>query len=228
MEKVLEKLDSLLQHVTGKRVFLVLVLFLGLLMMYTAFENRQVLYKESGLGNFEGDYELQKPSIESEKIIKDFMSKYPNIAMISLIDADPINNRRKPVARYFNSPEIESIFAEVLRKNPDAGDGPLVTASPESNSQVYAIMNGEFQCAPNQNTILTNQFPGSDKLVAYSCRIPLPPAFNKATGWFTIQLKSWPDAKIEEMKVDALNMSLQYYNHEIKKEGPVKSQGPSQ
>lgn len=221
MEKILEKLDSILQHVTIARVFLVLLMFFGLLVMYTAFEHRHEVYSKAGL-KYDGDYEITPPSDKGRKLVENFMAKYPNIAMITLIDADPISNRRKPVARFFANRELELIFDSVLRKNSNAGDGPLLTSSPDNNAYVLAIMNGEFSCSPNKNTILTNQFPGSEKIVSYSCRVPLPPAYNKATGWFTIQLQKWPDERIEDLKVDALNMSLQYYNLEIKKEGPVE------
>jgi hypothetical protein len=221
MEKLLEKLDSLLQHVTGKRVFLVLMLGLGLLFLYTAFEQRHVLYSKADLMSTNGDYVITAPSPVGQKLLKDLIAKYPNIAMITIIDADPVTNRRVPVARVFGNKEIQRLFEDVLAKNPKAGEGPLITADANNNAQVYAIMNGEFQCAPNKNTILSNNFPGSDKLVTYSCRVPLPPAFGKATGWFTLQLSTWPEERIESLKVDALSMSLQYYSTEILKTGPV-------
>jgi hypothetical protein len=221
MEKFLAALDNLLQHVTFPRVLAIGLLFIISMVFIAAYENRQKVYA-TVISRTVGDYVLAQPSAKGKQLMQNLVDKYPNIAMISVIDADPISNRRTATYRLFNDSVLESIVKNVLAFHPSAGDSILFGADEKSNKEVLAVMAGEFLCTPNKSTVLTNSFPGSEKIVVYSCRVPLPPAFNKATGWFTLQLKSWPESRIEELKVDALSMSLTYYNTEILMQDPVK------
>jgi len=220
MEKFLASLDQLIQHISFKRVFAFLLLMIIAMASLAVYENRQRMYS-SVISRTEGDYVLEKPTDAGKKIMQDLLVKYPNIAMITLIDADPVGNRRIAVDRVFNSKELEAIMLNTLRTNPTAGDSVLFSSNEQSNKEVLAVMTGEFLCTANKGTILTNNFQGSDQVVAATCRVPLPPAFNKATGWFAIHLKEWPYDRADELKVDALSMSLNYYNTEILKQGAV-------
>lgn len=185
------------------------------------YENRQKVYDQFAMGKYSGDFVLQMPSEKGRKILADFTNKYQSIAMVSLIDADPVDNTRRLIYRSYKNQVLQKIMEDNDRDNPGNSGGPLFTSNAENNKQILAIMNGEFFCAPGTNSILSTNFQGADKIVVYQCRVPLPPAFNKATGWFTIHLTAWPDSKIDEIKFDALSMSLAYYNTEIAEKGKI-------
>jgi len=221
MEKFLAAIDSLIQHITFTRAFAFSIVMIISILSLAIYENRQHVYA-SVISRTEGDYILRTPTDNGKQIMQDLATKYPNVALITLIDADPVGNRRKAVYRVYNDKNLEAIMAPPLAINPQIGDGVLFGSNEQSNREVLAVMTGEFLCAPNRNTILNNAYPGSEKIVSYSCRVPLPPAFNKATGWFTIHLKEWPMSNIEQLKVDALSMSLNYYNTEILRQAAVK------
>lgn len=214
MDKLFAGLTELLKHATMLKVFAVTLLLVAVTAVVTVYENRQHVYDSFAIANINGDYHINEPRPEGRKLMQDLVAKYPNIAMISLIDADPIRNTRRKVYRAYGNDELRVVMEETDRRDPTAGDGPLFSYNEVSNKQMLAIMSGEFLCSTTDGSPILN-FAGAEKHISYQCRVPLPPAFNKATGWFTIQLKSWPDDKIEQMKFDALNMSLAYYYAEI-------------
>jgi len=222
MEKFLALLDNLLQHATFKRVGAVSLLLFVFIAALAVYENRNRVYG-SVISRTEGDYVLEPPTDAGKAIVHNFAAKYPNIKMITLIDADPIGNRRIVVHRDFHDITLERIVRARTDIDPHIGDGVLFSANEQNNKEVLAVMAGEFLCTPNgPSTAISRAYPGSELLVTYGCRVPLPPAFNKATGWFTIHVDKWPLDNIEQLKVDALSMSLNYYNTEILRQGPVK------
>lgn len=219
MESILKTLDSLLQHVTFIRVFLVSILIIFAVLSLTLYENRQRVYDDFSVAKLDGDFMLKPPSLKGTQILNELTAKYPEIAMISLIDADPVANTRRVIARIIPDTLLNKIVHEKTDTNPTIGDGPLFGSDPTSNRQILSIMNGEFSCDPVSGSILANIFPQSQTIVKFSCRVPLPPAFNKATGWFTIHLKEMPKEKLDRLKFDSLSASLMYYNAEIATKG---------
>lgn len=215
MESFLKVIDNLLQHATFIRVMLVSVLLVVSVAALTLYENRQKVYDDFSMSKMNGDFILKEPTPRGYQILSDLASKYPEIALISLIDADPVANTRRVVARVFIDKHMELVIKAKTTTNPTVGDGPLFGSDALSNKQVLAIMNGEFSCDPVAGGILATVFAEAAADVKMSCRVPLPPAFNKATGWFTIHTKELPKEKLERLKFDALSTSLMYYNSDI-------------
>lgn len=212
-EKLLSHVDDILHAVTLKRVLLTLLLSFGLLMVYAMYENRQRIY--SGILNDPviGDYKLEHPTNRGKQALDDFVRRDKNIMLLTLIDADPLNNLRIPVYRSYGSEEVKRLI-ESSGDSRAAGSGPLFNTDPKNNEQILALMNGEMTCSPVNEGMFARMFDGVDRLVKYSCRVPLPPAFKKATGWFSIHLREMPE-DMAKFKYEALNMSSLYYNMEI-------------
>lgn len=217
MELDKNKIWEWFAHLTVKRLLISAVAGLVAIAGYTLWENRQKVFDNQTI-KYNGDYVLQKPGAEGNKVVGQFVNSHPEIVMVTLLDANPISNRRQVVSRWFNDPTVQSAVETITTANPTVGDGALFTADHENNKQVLAVLSGEFYCAPSGGGIITQAFPEVAKKVKYSCRIPLPPAFGKATGWFTVHLSKWPLDDLDRFKTDALTMSLTYYNAEILKQ----------
>jgi hypothetical protein len=184
--------------------------------MVTLYENRQQVFEHRTPGVTE-DFELKQPSKDGVAIFENFLKAHPYVAYISLIDANPITNRRTVVARFYNDEQIKVMIESELADNPTAGDGSLFMNDPILNKQVLSILAGEFHCDPAKVGVIAKAFPEVAKRLKYSCRLPLPPAFGKATGWITLHLDKWPLDNLDSFKVDALTLSLLYYETDITK-----------
>jgi hypothetical protein len=145
-----------------------------------------------------------------------------DIVIVGLIESDPVRNMRIPIYRFIKDDDVQRIVDEAKERGA-TGIQPLFTENLSNNKQMLAIMSGEFNCGPVTEEGVLITFPKlKDKIVA-TCRVPLPPAFGQATGWIAIHLRKWPPtAGLDQLKFDALNMSLAYFNLEIAKRGDIK------
>ena len=210
-EDLKTKIFTFLAHITVKRWLITAGVAISAIGLYSVFENRQKLF-EAGLGSvgsYVTDFIVQPPSKAQHEIAYNFLRLHPEIAFMTLIDADPLTNTRKVVHRFTLDPVIERYFAELDRDKPGVGDGPLFNNVEANNSQVIAISNGEFLCSPVKGGLIERIYPEIAKTLVKSCRVPLPPAFRRAGGWFAIHLKS--DVDENRFKTDALTMSFLYF-----------------
>lgn len=215
----LEKIMQWLTTLTWPKLALALVAVTSGITMYTLYENRQKVFEfQTGARGQADDFELMAPTKDGKAIFEAFLKLHPEVAYIALVDANPLSNRRITVARFYNDKEIQGIIENATRDTPSLGDGPLLTADPILNKQVLAILAGEFYCDPAKDGVIAKVFPEAAKRLSYTCRVPLPPAFNKATGWLAIHLNKWPSDDLEKFKIDALTLSLSYYNAGILKQ----------
>ena len=211
-----EKILDFLRTLTWKRYGISTIAVITGIVGYTLFENRQKVYDKMQPQLYAEDYPLTAPGPVGKKILAELASKYPEIAIITIVDADPVRNQRIPVFRLFLDKDLEDIVKRVVGESTDKGNGPLFSSDEESNKQVIAIMNGEFACTPGMIGEFVKLFPESKSIVKHSCRIPLPPAFNRATGWISLHFREWPVGRgYDSIKYDALSASLAYFNAEI-------------
>lgn len=183
----------------------------------TLYENRQKVFADLQSARLTDDFKIEPPTKAGDEVFEAFLRSHPEVLMISLIDANPITNRREVVRRYFNNSDLKKVVLDAVAVNPGIGDGPLLTAEPQMNSQVLKILNGEFHCDPAAVGPIFKAFPDAIRVVKYSCRVPLPPAFNRATGWLTLHLSKWPIDDLERFKMAGLQLSQTYYYTDISK-----------
>ena len=217
MEKFLIQLDKIMLHVSVKRIVLIFILFTILATFLTLFENRQVIYQKADFRKIQGDEIVPPMGKKGENLIRRLMVRYPEIVMASVIDADPISNRRMVVGRVFNNQSLEVIVQKALDRGVNGG-GSLITDDAEQNRQVLSMLNGEMKCDPAPVGIIFKVFPEARRYVTYSCRVPLPPAFGKVTGWITLHMSAYPPRTgADAFKQESLLLALQYFNEEVKK-----------
>jgi len=204
--KVWEWFEHLTVHRIGVSALAICVAIGG----YVGFENRQRLFDGvRSTGVLGATFKVTTPSKEQHEIISKFLVLHPEVAFISLLDADPVANRRTIVHRFYNDPVVEEFFKKADKERPGSGNGPLFTDNEANNAQVLAVANGEFMCSEVPGGILEKQFPKIATGIVKTCRVPLPPAFRKAGGWFAMHLRSAPD--MASLKTDALTTSFLYF-----------------
>jgi hypothetical protein len=203
------KLLDFFAHLTVKRIGISALALSVILSFYTVYENRQNIFEKAKAVTMGSDFKVSPPNVEQHAIVMRFMAIHPEIAFMTLIDADPVANRRTVIHRFFNDGSLESYFAKVDKERPGSGDGPLFSDNEQNNAQVLAIANGEFLCSETKGGILEKQFPSVAKDIMKSCRVPLPPAFRKSGGWFAMHLKA--DKDMAALKTDALTMSFLFF-----------------
>lgn len=217
-----EKLLEFLKDLTWTKYTLTLVAVISGIALFAVFENRQKVYDRITPHVVTDDMLLEKPSNRGRQIIAELVARHPEIVLVTLIDADPLRNMRRPIYRHFNHSKLEDVIKQQEESGRD-GSGPLYTSDESNNRQMLAIMSGEFFCSPVDEGSFAKMFPGVGEIAKYSCRVPLPPAFGKATGWFSIHISKWPpEHGLDQLKFDALSMSLSYFNVEIATRVPTR------
>lgn len=222
MKELIDAFVHLFDKLTPMRVILATALTAALVAIFTLYENRQDVYQGVTTVKVVGDFPLEPPKDDGKRLIQEFVRKHPEVGMVTLIDADPVSNTRRPVYRVYNNDKVKQIITDAIEAG-QTGIQPLFNSDPKNNEQMLAIISGEFSCSPVKEGGIAYAFPQIVGTVVMTCRAPLPPAFNKATGWFSIHLiKQLTPQELDKLKFDALSMSLAYYNAEIAERETVR------
>jgi hypothetical protein len=203
------KILTFISRLTIKRVIVIALAGVVGLAGLVVYENRQKLFDSTMKVVTLGDFVVDTPTEKQTALISTFMANHPEVLFITLVDADPVRNTRKVIHRFFNEDITRDYFAKIDKSRPGLGDGPLFTDSEANNAQVLSVANGEWFCSSTKGGILEKQFPQIAEQVTQTCRAPLPPAFRKAGGWFSIHLKG--NADMASLKIDSLTMSFLYF-----------------
>ena len=202
-----------LKTATWNKLLVAAVSGLLLIVGMTVFENRQRIYERAWSPISKGDYPLQQPSDEGKKLFSEFTKRYPNIALITVVDADPVANTRKPIYRHFNNRVVEKYIKEEEEQG-RTGAGLLYGVDPDANRQTLAIFNAQVTCEDSSKGFFAKAFPGVKDMVGTSCRVPIPPVYGLTTGWLSIHFIGKQDDN-PELVMDMLNLSVNYYRAEI-------------
>jgi len=213
----IDTLVKLLSILTLKRVGLFTVFCLIVISMYTLFEHRQLAYDSVTEMKIptEGKYDLKEPNSEQKTLIDDLVKSNPSVIQISVVDADPIKNFRKVLYTRTYDKEFETFHEKTISgKLPT---GPLFSTDQQSNEHIVNLLSGEIRCAPSNEGFYYRMYPEFTRFIKYSCRIPLPPAYGKVTGWLSVHFAEWPLRDFGKTKYDMLNLANDYYLEELKK-----------
>lgn len=203
-----------LKLITWQKYLMMLLTAVSALVLWMVYENRTVLYPTFPM--VQGSYTLGMPNEASRKLIEDFVKKYPEVGLLTVIQADPVANRRSPVYRHFNSDDVKKSIESSYATGKD-GSGPLFSADQVSNEQVLSVLSGELRCEPVTEGMFAKLFPDlAAGAIVHSCRVPIPPSFSLVGGWIAIHLKTWPPrGQLDAFKQDALILALNYYKSEL-------------
>ena len=206
---ILASLDRLMKIANGPRVLWTLLLLAGVITITVFYENRQRIYQVVLNDPIIGDYKLEPPKKDGRELISQYLASETAVMALGLIDSDPLNNQRHPVEFFSNNTDIRN---QLNSKNSTL-PAPLFTSRQENNIMIMNLINGEMVCGE----LAPDEWPESLRArPQVVCRVPLPPAFKKNTGWFVMYLSEAPRDR-DRFKFSALSLSLSYYNIEIMK-----------
>lgn len=206
---------SWLKEATWHRLALLFATLILLAAALAYYENRHIIYNKVVPNTMTGDWPLAHPTQESQAILAAFAKRHPQAALITIIDADPERNRRTVVYRHFNNHAVEE-FVRAKEATGVDGAGLLYTANDiEANKQVLAINDGQVICDDASKGFFANAFKGVERLVSYSCRVPIPPAAFSVTGWISIHFVAPPELPTEELRQQMLALAMAYYKADI-------------
>lgn len=215
---MIDEIIKFLKQLTWKKLSITAAAVILAIILITIYENRQDLFETTKIApTIHGDWPLRKPVNGGEKLLSSLTKRYPEISLVVVVDADPVKNQRIVVHREYNNTELKATLAEQAAKGQDATASPLFTSNAEENQLILNIMLGEFQCAPSEGTGIARMYDGLEKLIVVSCRVPLPPAYLKVTGWISVHFTAWPIRDYDRFRQDALNTALEYYELEVNK-----------
>lgn len=219
-----QKVLEFFTHLTWPKFALYAVTAAFSISTFTIWENRQNLFTkiEMSFNNAVDDYKLHYPSKDGVGIISEFMRNNPEVLMLSIVDANPIDNDRIVVYRHYNDKRFAQYAGQARPVEVYmAGNPPLFTSDVENNKLILAMLRGEFYCIPStQDQLLQRRYPSVALASPFQCRVPIPPSFGKATGWFELQLSDPLDQSQDRLKVESLVMSLRYFETEVMRIDP--------
>lgn len=184
-----------------------------LIIGYTVWENRQRVYDRVWQPVAKGDWPLQPPGEAGKALLADFSKRYPNVAMIAVVDADPIANTRQAVYRHFNNKALERVIADA-EQNGKAPRGLLYGVDSDSNRLTLAVLNAQVLCEDATKGFFAKTYPESAAMLVTSCRTPLPPIYGMTTGWLSLHFTT-KVSETPELTMDLLNLAQSYYKAEI-------------
>lgn len=197
------------------QVLMLLVLSFSGIAAWTVYENRQKVYDRIAQPISSGDWPLEYPEEETQKVFVEFARTHPGVALMSVIDADPVKNKRSVVYRYFNNEAVKS-YVSGEEAQGRSGNGLLYGVDPETNRQTLAIFNAQVSCEDSSKGFFAKIFPDVPKFVGTSCRIPLPPIYGLTTGWISIHIVGTQHSGTDpQFVMELMNLAEAYYKLEI-------------
>jgi len=221
--QTLNAIGKLLDRLSVSRLLLAFTLAILSITTIAVFENRDRIYEKVFSPGRLTNQGLEELSPESKARIDDLLTKYPDIALLSVLKFDFIAGTRVPIYRGYNDPDIARVMgARIARSKPDYDPGTvqLFTADPETNREVVSVLNGEFTCAsPRENSGILLAWPEMRGKIVTSCRIPIPPAtsYGAPRGYIAIHFtKPVDSARADGMTKDLLSLAMFIYLNDVR------------
>lgn len=129
---------------------------------------------------------LSESNIES---LVSLLQSSPAVNGIAVVSVDIRQNTKTVI--YKNA---DKKINDILSKIPDSS--PLFTDNGELNNRTVFLMGGEIHCMVSTEENLGSVLPNLDKLMPFSCAIPIPPTYGDFSGWIFIGF----DRKLSEIE----------------------------
>lgn len=85
---------------------------------------------------------------------------------------------------------------------------PLFTESTEMNNRTVFLMSGNIICMDSTANDIGTIAPGFEKLIPYSCAVPIPPTYGDFSGWIFIGFENKPsDWELQQFKIEISKIS---------------------
>jgi hypothetical protein len=203
----LARIGALLPKIRLARALMVVALALFLVALYTAFENRESIYRIIKGSDKPLTSEYSFPvSGQTYSSMKHFVDTYPEVIFLSVWAAEPQANTRLLVSFYSEDLTISAIYEAIAAKH--VAGIRLFTNDEKNDAQVVKLMNGEWMCLRTEDTLYSSFAPDVAVRAPILCRTSLPPYYGAFSGFIEVGLYAniHPQV-IEQIKLDAVKIS---------------------
>lgn len=143
-------------------------------------------------------FELSDANVEE---LQKLLQNFPAVNSVAVIAID-IRQNTKTVM--FKNSDKKISF--ILSKIPDSS--PLFTENGELNNRTVFLMGGEVQCMVTTKENLGAVIPEIEKIIPFSCAIPIPPTYRDFSGWIFVGFdRQLSDTEYNKFKVVATKIS---------------------
>lgn len=195
--KHLGHVSNIISWLSIKRVLLLSLAAFSLLVLYTGYEQRArvaaLFVTESQVLPIQTTFTV---SSEMQDRIRLLVTKHPLIKSINVLTADIHLNRRTIVYRFSEDPAANEAFDKLIAER--GPTQPIFTADEGNNSQMVAVINGEFVCQAYKDTINAKLAPTLAASTPVLCRISLPPYYGDFSGYVAVSLVKAPTPEEEQ------------------------------
>jgi hypothetical protein len=214
-EKVLGFIETLIDTLTFRRVFLIALLTLITLFLNTLFENRKDI-----VAKFTGS----KPAVVEDNITNWTLSepskaalvnlaKTTDVTFISVTDVDLKKNRRVIRYYYLGDPSIklEPSMLQAL-----ALPNPVFDYDPKNTAQMVAVLSNEFRCDPYRDTINYRFAPQFAEKLPTVCRLAVPPFVGQFVGFITIATnRVMTKEELNTIRLEVSRIAVEIYLNDV-------------
>lgn len=216
-DRVFSLAGKVLRVISLRNVILWSVTAILALVLYTAYEQRATIINLIVNGpEVDAPQQIVSFTISetSKARIKSLVNDNAIITAITVLNADIRNNRRIPIYWFSDDPliskQLDALFSGRY------GGIPLFTSDEKNNETVVGVINGEFACAPYNESGSTTVFPNLASRFPTVCRTSLPPYYGQFSGYVMIALNKVPTPEeLDSIKAETLNISTEIYFRDV-------------
>ncbi len=213
MDKLLAVIDSLLQHVSGKQVFWVVILLTLLIGLYAVFENRQTFYDSINPSRIEfRDMDHIQLSEDSKRSVRSVTNKSNTIIAIQVVEVNFRRNSRRNAYTYSRDSTFTQKFLDFEERK--LADFPLFSDVEQNNKRMIRLINGEFICVPIETTVVSAlKISGAQQL----CSRAIPPIYGKFAGYVTAYVtKTLTSTEEDQLRILLAGLSQEIYERDLR------------
>lgn len=225
LEKFLPFIGKIVKTITLNKVIVWGVTASILVVGYTIFEQRKVLYNfifEDAPAVVALKSTSFTVSEQTKTAVKTLVVGEDNIAAIIILSADIRNNYRNTIFWFSDDSSIQrSLDALYLNRNAKI---PLFSSDQKNNEEIVSVINGEFTCTKYDDAANKSIFPGLKDKFPFICRTSLPPYYGQFSGYIAFVLHSLPDTTaLDKIKSEAISLATEIYFRDILTTGNARN-----
>lgn len=203
----LAKIGALLPKIRLASAVMIVALALFVVALYTAYENRESIYRTIKGSDKPLMSEYSFPmSGQSYGSMKHFVDTYGEVISLAVWAAEPQINTRLLVSFYSEDLTITANYEAIAAKH--IAGIRLFTNEEKNDAQIVRLMNGEWICLKTDDTMYATLAPDIPRRAPVMCRTSLPPYYGEFSGFIEIGLYSNVHPQtLEQIKLDAVKIS---------------------
>jgi hypothetical protein len=172
---------------------------------------RQITGKKVNLDNARSP----NPGKESQADLIKYVNSKNAIMGINIVKVDFKLNTRSTTFRYYKDEAVTQAWNDFIARNVQVdlfGKNELI------NQRIVNLINGQFSCAPVEETSAGMVIPTIREHATTVCLAPIPPGYGDFIGFINVFLRQPPSlADIKDVETETRKLSLDMYERDIVK-----------